>query len=91
MDECAACKCKSWACLQMTQLQFLMGCHGHHAILRNPNRFIFRDNTNVWYLVVPLKISHPYVIVLWCKVSLISTTPSSPEVCVCGGGQIVIP
>ena len=31
----------SWVCLQMTQLQCLMGCHGHHAILCNPNKFVF--------------------------------------------------
>ena len=38
----------------MTQLQCQMGCHGHHAILCNSNRFIFGDNKNFWYLVVPL-------------------------------------
>ena len=26
----------------LTQLQCSVGCHGHHAILCNPNRFIFR-------------------------------------------------
>ena len=36
-------------CLQMTQLQCPMGCHGHHAILCNPNRLIFGDNKNFWY------------------------------------------
>ena len=54
MKVCAARKCQSWVCLQMTQLQCLMGCHGHHAILCNPNRFIVEDNKNCWYLVVPL-------------------------------------
>ena len=54
MKVCEARKCQSWVCLQMTQLQCLMGCHGHHAILCNPNRFIFGDNKNFWYLVVPL-------------------------------------
>ena len=37
----------------LTQLQSRMGCHGHHAILCNPNRFIFVDNI-IWHLVVPL-------------------------------------
>ena len=49
-----ACMCRSRACLQMTQLQYPMGCQGHHAILCNPNRFMFGDNKNLWYLVVPL-------------------------------------
>ena len=31
------------------------GCHGHHAVLCYPNRFIFRDNMNYWYSVVQLK------------------------------------
>ena len=54
MKVCAARKCQSWVCLQMTQLQCSMSCHGHHAILCNPNRFIVGDNQNFWYLVVPL-------------------------------------
>ena len=54
MKVSAARRCQSWVCLQMTQLQCPMGCHGHHAILCNPNRLIFGDNMNVWYLVVPL-------------------------------------
>ena len=41
MKVCAARKCQSWVCLQMTQLQCPMGCHGHHAILCNPNRYEF--------------------------------------------------
>ena len=36
----AAHKCGSWACLQMTQLQCLMGRHGHHVILCNLNRLL---------------------------------------------------
>ena len=28
----------------LTQLQCSMGCHGNHAVLCNPDRFIFRDN-----------------------------------------------
>ena len=44
MKKCAARKCRSWVCLKMTQLQCLMGCQGHHAILCNSNRFIFGDN-----------------------------------------------
>ena len=54
MKVCTARKFQSWVCLKMTQLQCPMGCHGHHAILCNPNRFIFGDNKNFWYLVVPL-------------------------------------
>ena len=56
MKVCAARKCQSWVCLQMTKLQCPMGCHGqsHHAILCNPNRFIFGDNKKFWCLVVPL-------------------------------------
>ena len=54
MEVCAAPKCQSLVCLQRTQLQCSMGCHGHHAILFNPNRFIFGDHKIFWYLVVPL-------------------------------------
>ena len=54
MEECAARKCQSWVCLQMTQLQCPIGCQRYHAILSNSNRFIVRDNKNFWYLVVPL-------------------------------------
>ena len=35
--------------LQKTQLQCPMGCQEHHAILCNPNRFIFGDTKNFWY------------------------------------------
>ena len=42
--ECAARKCRSWVCLQMTQLQCLIGYHADHAILCISSRFIFRDN-----------------------------------------------
>ena len=64
--------------------QSLMGCHGYHAILCYPNRFIFRDNKNIWYLAVPLN-----------NVASMSNSPSvqgksnkpppHPEVCVCAG------
>ena len=73
--KCAPRKCQSWVCLQMTQLQCPMGCHGDHAILCNPNSLRF--------------ISHPWVIVLGCKISLISPLPRC--VCVGRGCQIVIP
>ena len=54
MEECAAHKCQSCVCLQMNQLQSPMGCHGHHAILCDPKRFIFGYNKDLWYLVVPI-------------------------------------
>ena len=31
-----------------------MRCHEHHAIICSPNRYMFRDNMNFWYLVVPM-------------------------------------
>ena len=73
-EECAACKCQSWACLQMTQLQCLVGCHGHHAILCNSKRFVLGDNKNSWYLVVP---------------PLVQGKSYKPPrcMCVCGGGR----
>ena len=76
MKVCAARKCQSWVCLQMTQLQCQMGCHGHHAILCNPNRFIFGDNKNFWHLVVPLNNFCP-----WLQGK---SNKAPPEVCVCG-------
>ena len=89
MKVCAARKCRSWVCLQMTQLQCPMGCHGHHAILCNPNRSIVGDNKNFWYLVVPL--NNFGSMNNGCKVSGISPLPP-PEMCVCvGEGGIVIP
>ena len=88
MKVCAARKCQSWVCLQMTQLQFLMGCHGHHAILCNPNRFIFGDNMNVWYLVVPLNNVASMNNCPWVQGK--SNKPLPLPRCVCVGG-IVIP
>ena len=88
MKVCATLKCRSWFCLQVTQLRFPVGCHGHHAILCNPNRFIFGDNKNFWYLVVPL---NNFASVSNCpRVHGKSNKPPS-DVCVCVGGGIVIP
>ena len=89
--KCAPRKCRSWVCLQMTQLQCPMGCHGDHAILCNPNslRFIFGENKNFWYWVVPLNNFTPMSYCPWVQDK--SNKPP-PEVCVCVGGcQIVIP
>ena len=80
MKVCATRKCRSWFCLQVTQLQFPVGCHGHHAILCNPNRFIFGDNKNFWYLVVPSVSNYPRV---QGKSNL---SPRPRCVCVGGGG-----
>ena len=33
----------------LAQLQCRMGCHGHHAILYNPNTFKFWDNNFLAY------------------------------------------
>ena len=92
MEECVARKCQSWVCLQMTQLQYPMGCHGHHAFLCNPNRFIIRDNKNFWYLVVQLNY---FASMSNCPLvqSKSNKPPSPPEMCVLGGGggQIAIP
>ena len=83
MKVCAARKCQFWVCSQMTQLQCPMGCHGHHAILCNPNRFIFGDNKNFWYLVVPLNIVAHMNNCPWVQGK--SNKPP-PEVCGGGGG-----
>ena len=80
----AARKCQSWVCLQMTQLQCPMGCHGHHAFLCNPNRFIFRDNMNVCYLVVPLNNFAPMNNCPWLQGK--SNKPLPLPRCVCVGG-----
>ena len=90
MEECVAPKCQSWVCSQMTELQCLMSCHGHHAILCNPNRFIFGDNKIFWYLVVPLNNSAS---MSNCPLVQIKSISPPPEVCacvcvcVCGGGK----
>ena len=86
MKVCTAHKFQSWVCLQMTQLQCPMGCH-----ICNPNRFIFIDNKNFWYLVVP---SNNFASMNNCPLvqGKANKPPSpSPGVCVCGGGGIVIP
>ena len=83
MEECAARKCQSWVCLQMTQLQCPVGCHGHHAVLCNPNGFIFGDNKKFWYLVVPV---NNFACMSNCLlVQRKSNKPTHPPgVCVCG-------
>ena len=85
MKVCAARKCQSWVCLQMTQLQRPMGCHGHHAILCNPNRLIFREYKNFWYLVVQL---NNFASMNNCPlVQLKSNKPPPPSRGVCVGGR----
>ena len=87
MEVCAAHKCQSLVCLQRTQLQCPMGCHGHHAILFNPNRFIFGDHKIFWRLVVQLTNSAS---INNCPLvqgkSNKPPSPPPPEVCVWGGG-----
>ena len=89
MKVCAARKCQSWVCMQMTQLQCPMGCHGHNAILCNPNRFIFGDNMNVRYLVVPLNNFASMNNCPWVQGK--SNKPLPLSRCVCVWGGIVIP
>ena len=67
----------------MTQLQCPIGFHGHHAILCNPNRFIFGDNKFFLYLVVPLNNFAPMSNCPWVQGK--SNKPP-PKVCVCVGG-----
>ena len=86
MKVCAASKCQSWVCLQMTQLQCPMGCL-HHAILCNPNRFIFGDNKNFWYLVVPLNNFASMNNCPWVQGKWNKPLPPPPEVCEGGGGN----
>ena len=70
--------------LEMTQLQCPMGCYGHHSILCNPNRFIFEDNKNIWYSVVPL---NNFASMNNCPcVEGKSKSPLPLPRCVCGGG-----
>ena len=84
MKVCAARKCQSWVRLQMTQLQCMMGCHGHHAILCNQNRFIHRDNKKFWYLVVPLNNFASIINCPWVQGKL----NKAPLLrCVCGGNS----
>ena len=69
----------------MTQLQCLMGCHRQHAILCNPNRFIFGDNKKFWYLVVPL---NNFASMSNCPlVQGKSNKPPPLPRCVLGGGR----
>ena len=68
-----------------------MGCHGHHAILCNPNRFIFGDNMNFWYLLVPLNNFASMNNCPWVQGKSNKPPPPSRGVCVGEGGGIVIP
>ena len=64
---------------------------GHHAILCNQNRFIFGDNKNFSYLLVPLNNFASMNNCPWVQGKSNKPPPPS-EVCVCvGGGGIVIP
>ena len=84
MKIAAARKCRSWACLQMTKLQCLIGCHGHRAILCNPNRLFSETIRFFWYLVVPLNnFSSMSICPLVQGKS--NKPPSSTEVCLWGG------
>ena len=85
MKECVTRKCRSWVCLQMTQLQCLMCFHAHHAILCNPNKFIFGHNKNFWYLLVPLNNLASTSNFPWVK-GKFNKPPPSLEVCVWRGG-----
>ena len=71
----------------MTQLQCPMGCPGHHAVLYNPNRFIFGDNKNFWYLLDPLNNFAP-MSNCPCVQGKSNKPPPRPKVCVGGGGKI---
>ena len=93
-NKCAARKCRSWVCLQTTQLQCPMGCHGHHAILCNPTRF--SETISAWHLLVPLKHFASISYCPWVQGKSIKRPhplPRSVFVCVFGGGGggIVIP
>ena len=57
-----------------------MSCHGHHAMLCNPDRFIFGDNKNFWYLVVPL---NNFESMNNCPLVQGKSNKPPPEVCVC--------
>ena len=72
------------------------GFHGHRAILCNPKRYIFGDNKNFGYLVVPL---NNFATISNCPlVQRKSNKPPPPLlgcVCVCVGGansySIIVP
>ena len=50
----------------------------------NPNRFIFGDNKNIWYLPVPL---NNFVSMNNCPWVQGKSNKPPPEVCVCGRGN----
>ena len=85
--ECVASKCQSWVCLQITQLQCSMGCHGHHAILCSQTG-LFSEALSFWQLVVPL---NNFAFMSNCPwVPGKSNKPLPLPRCMWGGGQIVI-
>ena len=71
----------------LTQLQCLIGCHGHHSILCNPNSCIFGDNI-FWHLVIPLNNFAFISNCLWMQGK--SNKPPIPTRGVCGGGRVRI-
>ena len=87
MKECAASKCQSWVCLQITQLQCPMGCHGHHVSLCSQTG-LFLETISLWHLVVPLNnfafmSSCPWV---HGRSNKPLSLPRCMCVCVCVGG-----
>ena len=62
-----------------------MGCHGHHAILFNPNRFIFGDHKI--FLVFSGPIDRFRILNNCPLVQGMSKKPPPPEVCVWGEGD----
>ena len=61
-----------------------MGCHGHHSILYNPNRFIFGDNT-FWVVVALNNFASMR------NSPCVQGRPIKFPVVVIGGGGVVIP
>ena len=75
----------------MTQLQCPMGYHGYHAVLCDPNRFIFGDNIFLGFIVVPLNNFASMSNCPWVQGKSNSLITTPPKVCVGGWGQIVVP
>ena len=59
------------------------GLPWNHAILCNPNRFIFGDIKNFWYIVIPL---NNIASMSNCLLVQSKSNKPPPEACVCGGG-----
>ena len=62
------------------------GCHGHHAVLCNTNRFFVGDNMNYWYSVVQLKNFASMSNCPLVQNKSYKPPPPSQGVCVGGGG-----